>query len=55
MNTYKAQHGLKITSGTQINLFRNIKSKPNLDCNYTFPIYLEPNGISFGAKSIGKG
>jgi len=32
-----------------------IDSKPNLDCNYTFPIDLEPNGISFHAKSIGKG
>ena len=28
-------------------------SKPNLDCNYTFPNDLTPNGILFGAKSIG--
>ena len=35
-------------------LFRNfISSKPNLDCNYTFPNDLAPNGISFGSKSIG--
>ena len=26
----------------------------NWDCNYTFPIDLTPNGIPFGAKSIGK-
>ena len=24
-----------------------------LDCNYTFPIDLAPNGIPFGVKSIG--
>ena len=29
--------------------------KPSLDCNYTFLIYLDPNWIQFGAKSIGKG
>ena len=29
--------------------------KPNLDCNYTFPIDLVPNGISFSTRSIGKG
>ena len=28
--------------------------KSNLDCNYTFPIDLVPNRITFGAKSIGK-
>jgi len=32
-----------------------IDSKPNSDCNYTFSIDLEPNGIPFHAKSIGKG
>ena len=26
--------------------------KPNLECNYTVPIYLTPNGIPFDAKSI---
>ena len=26
-------------------------SKPDLDCNYTFPIYLVPNRITFGAES----
>ena len=26
----------------------------NLNCNYTFPIDLAPNGIASGAKSIGK-
>ena len=30
------------------------KSKPDLDCNYTFPIDLVPNGTPFGDKSIGK-
>ena len=29
--------------------------KPNLDCNYTFPIYLTLNGILFGVKLTGKG
>ena len=29
-------------------------AKPNLDCKYTFSIDLAPNGIHFGAKSIGK-
>ena len=29
-------------------------SKPNLECNYTFPIDLARIGIPFGAKSIGK-
>jgi len=28
--------------------------KPNLDFNYTLPTDLAPNGIPFGAKSIGK-
>ena len=27
------------------------QSEPYLDCNYTFPIDLAPNGIAFGAKS----
>ena len=27
--------------------------KPNLECNYTFPIDLAPIGIPIGAKSIG--
>ena len=26
----------------------------NLNCNYTFPIDLAPNGIASSAKSIGK-
>ena len=30
-----------------------VKSKPNLDCNYTFPIGFTPNSL-LGAKSIGK-
>ena len=30
------------------------QSKPNLDCNYTFTIDLEPNRIPFGAESLGK-
>ena len=30
------------------------KSKPNLDCNYAFPIDLEPNENPFGVNSIGK-
>ena len=29
--------------------------KPNLDCNYPFPMDLVTNGIAFGAQSIGKG
>ena len=29
-------------------------SKTNLDCNYSIPIDLEPNGIPFGTKTIGK-
>ena len=29
-----------------------VKLKPNLDCNYTFPIDLTPNGIKFDIKSI---
>ena len=28
--------------------------KPNLDCNYTFPIDLAPKGILFDVKSMGK-
>ena len=28
--------------------------KPNLDCNYTFPIDLAPNGLPFVANSVGK-
>ena len=28
--------------------------EPNLDCNYTFPIDLAPNGLPVGAKSIEK-
>ena len=27
---------------------------PNLDCTYTFPIDLVPNGINFRDESIGK-
>ena len=30
------------------------KFKPNLDYNYTFPIYLVLKGIPFGVKSIEK-
>ena len=26
--------------------------EPNTECNYTFPIDLAPNWLSFGAKSI---
>ena len=29
-------------------------SKPNFDCNNTFPIDLAPKRIPFGTKSIGK-
>ena len=29
------------------------QSEPNLECNHSFPIDLAPNGIPFGAKSIG--
>ena len=30
--------------------FRNfVDSKPNLDCNYLFPIDLTPNGVRFGS------
>ena len=28
--------------------------KPNLDCNYPFPVYLASNGNPFGAKPIRK-
>ena len=35
--------------------FESSDIKANLDCNYTFPIYLTLNGINrFGAKSIRK-
>ena len=34
-------------------IFGNCIIKPNLDCNYTFPIDLAPKGIPIGAKSIG--
>ena len=34
--------------------FESCYIKPNLDCNYTFPMDLKPNGIPFGAKSNGK-
>ena len=41
--------------GTQRYFFRNlVNPKPNLDCNYTIPIDLAPNGVPFGAKSIEK-
>ena len=30
------------------------ETKPNLDCNYTFPIDFTITEIPFGAKSIGK-
>ena len=32
--------------------FLNLVKKPNLDCNYSFPIDLAPNGFPFGAKSV---
>ena len=28
--------------------------EPSLACNYTYPIYLAPNGIPFDNKSIGE-
>ena len=39
-------------AGTDIFL-ESCSSKPNLDCNYHFPIDLGPNGTPFTAKSIG--
>ena len=36
-----------------LTFFSFCKMKSNFDCNYTFPIYLTPNEIPFGAKSIG--
>ena len=32
----------------------SLRSKPNLDFDYNFPIDSTPNGIPFGAKSNGK-
>jgi len=44
--------GLSYTQ--KIGLSESCSSKPNLDCNYHFPIDLAPNEIPIGAKSIGK-
>ena len=30
------------------------QTKPNMDCNYTFPIHLAPNGFSFGVTALKK-
>ena len=40
-----------ITKDSFLNL---IKIYTNLDCNYTFPVDLAPNGCLSGAKSIEK-
>ena len=40
---------------TQSEVFsESCQSKPNLNCNYIFPIDWALNGIPFGAKSIAK-
>ena len=42
---------------TQRNIFgfwSKTKFKPNLDCNYSFPIDLAPIGFPIGAKAIEK-
>ena len=45
---------LRIRVLTQIIFFRILLIQTNLDCNYTFPIDLAPNGIPLCDKSIGK-
>ena len=39
---------------TEESFLNLVEPDPNLDSNYTFPIDFAPNGIPFGAKSIGK-
>ena len=40
------------THNREIFFSQSGKRKPNLDCNYPFPIDLAPIGSPFGAKSI---
>ena len=47
-------HQVRQISRSAKSTFHSWLIKPNLDCDYTFPIDLTPNIISFGAKSVGK-